>query len=182
MTIQDSYLYFLNIVEKNSTNNNLNVDKPRFIEWFNYSISKYQEDVLKRGRRNDEIRELSPFLKMSDDLIEKESNDLFDIFYNPDNYFDLSSVLITAKKGACSVNDFILDEQQSENVHIKLTDENYKPSFKARETFYTLMDGGVAIYHNSDFKIDSARMLYYKPIPKVDISGYIKQDGSSSTD
>lgn len=180
MKIEEARLHFLNIVEKNGTNNNLNIDRPRFIEWFNFTNSKYQENTLK-NKKNDTIREMAPFLLYSPNLGGKVEEDKHTSFTRPEDFFDLSNVFIEAKKGKCVVTDFTLTEEKSENIHIKLTDTNYKPSFKARETFYHLIEDSVLIYHNADFDINSAKLLYYKAIPDVDIEGYEKEDGTPST-
>lgn len=85
MKIQEAYLYFLNIVEKNSTNNNLDIDKSRFVEWFNFSSAKYQEDVLTNKTGNSEIREMSPFL-VSKSLSLRSSNNTYDIYDIPKDF------------------------------------------------------------------------------------------------
>lgn len=181
MKIQEAYLYFLNIVEKNSTNNNLDIDKSRFVEWFNFSSAKYQEDVLTNKIGNSEIREMSPFL-VSKSLSLRSGNKTYDIYDFPKDFFDISSVYLTANKGKCVAFDFELDEVKDQDIPFRLNDSNYTPSFKARETFYTLMDGGLAMYHKEDFEIKEVLLSYYKQIPEVDMSGYVRYDGSNSTD
>lgn len=181
MKIQEAYLYFLNIVEKNSTNNNLDIDKSRFVEWFNFSSAKYQEDVLTNKTGNSEIREMSPFL-VSKSLSLRSGNKTYDIYDFPKDFFDISSVYLTANKGKCVASDFELDEVKDQDIPFRLNDSNYTPSFKARETFYTLMDGGLAVYHKEDFEIKEVLLSYYRQIPEVDMSGYIRYDGSNSTD
>lgn len=44
------------------------------------------------------------------------------------------------------------------------------------------MDGGLAVYHKEDFEIKEVLLSYYRQIPEVDMSGYIRYDGSNSTD
>lgn len=179
MTIGEAYINFLNIVEKNSTNNNLDIDRARFIEWFNFTNNKYQERALNL-RNDDSIREMAPFLKEVS-LTKKTSKEQYDLFLKPQDYFDFSNLAITAKKDKCKASDFVMDEVKTENVHIYLADNNLKPSYKARETFYHLMEDSVAIYHIGDFKIEKAKMKYYQKIPKVDIEGYVRLDNTMST-
>lgn len=179
MNSEEAYIYFTNLVEKNSTNNNLNVDKPRFVEWFNFASKTYQTDIL-NNRLDSTIREMSPFLRDSE-LYIVSTEDTYDTFAKPIDYFDVANVFIVVKKDNCKASDFTLNEEKVDNVHIALYDENLKPSFKARESFYYLSEDGISIYHGGDFDIESARMLYYIEIPKIDISGYIHLDGSSSS-
>lgn len=179
MTIKEAYIYFLDIVEKNSTNNNLNIDKNRFVEWFNLTLKKYQEYALKK-RNDDSIREMSPFLKeeVLPSLFNAEDYVLLE---RPKDFFDFVNLTINAKKGKCKASDFRLHEVKAENVHIYLTDENYEPSFKARESFYHFMDDGVAVYHAKDFDIVKANMKYYKQIPEVQMEGTIDLNGNYIT-
>lgn len=179
MTIKEAYIYFLDIVEKNSTNNNLNIDKNRFVEWFNLTLKKYQEYALKK-RNEDSIREMSPFLKeeVLPSLFNAEDYVLLE---RPKDFFDFVNLTINAKKDKCKASDFRLHEVKAENIHIYLTDENYKPSFKARESFYHFMDEGVAVYHSKDFDILKAKMKYYKQIPEVQMEGTIDLNGNYIT-
>lgn len=179
MRIQQAYLDFLNLVEKNATNNNLDVDKSRFVDWFNFVSKKYQEKTLDK-RNEDAIREMAPLLKYSESLELKEETEKYNIYERPSNFFDLSNVFIKASKGACSAEDFMLDEIKTENLHIRLNDVNTKPSFKARESFYHLLENGVSVYHQGDFEIDDVKLLYYIQMPDVDIEGYIKENGEPS--
>ena len=181
MKIQEAYLYFLNIVEKNSTNNNLDIDKSRFVEWFNFSSIKYQEEVLFKRNSNSDLREMSSFLKQ-ESLTLFDSNSVYNSYSVPENLFDISSVYLKASKLGCVADDFVLDEVKEQDVPFRLNDANYTPSFKARETFYTLMNEGVSVYHKEDFEIEEVLLSYYENIPEVDMSGYVKYNGTPSTD
>lgn len=180
MTSEEAYIHFTDLVEKNSTNNNLNVDKSRFVDWFNFASKLYQIDILD-NRLDSKVREMSPFLR-DVELESINSEEMYDTFAKPDDYFDIANVFITAKKGTCTASDFTLNEEKTENVHISLYDVNLKPSYKSRESFYHLSEDGVSIYHGGDFDIKGAKMTYYIQIPKIDIAGYIHPDGTQSTD
>lgn len=176
MTIKEAYIYFLDIVEKNSTNNNLNIDKNRFVEWFNLTLKKYQEYALKK-RNDDSIREMHPFL-VEKSLRSVGNEEDYILFERPKDFFDFVNLTVKAKKDKCKASDLKLDEVKAENIHIYLSDENYKPSFKARESFYHFMSEGVAVYHAKDFDIVKAVMKYYKQIPEVQMEGTIDLNGN----
>lgn len=72
-------------------------------------------------------------------------------------------------------------EAKNENVHELLGDDNNKPSFDYRETFYTIGDGKVVVYENG-FRTDEVRMTYYRNPVRVDLAGYINAAGERSTD
>lgn len=180
MTSFEMYEIFLNMVEENNTNNNLHIDKQRFVTWFNSISPKYQSYVLDK-RNEDAIREMAPLLR-KEKLALVESLSTYDEFLNPDDYFDSVNLYISAKKGACKASDFLLQEVKPENLHLLLVDPTNTPSFKAREALYHFENRGVVIYHNGDFKIESVTLNYYKKIPKIDISGYVHDDNTPSTD
>ena len=56
-----------------------------------------------------------------------------------------------------------------------------KPDFDFRETFYTIGEDSVRVY-KSGFEVDTVYLTYYRYPKEVDIEGYVKSDGSNSTD
>lgn len=72
-------------------------------------------------------------------------------------------------------------EAKNENVHELLGDDNNKPSFDYRETFYTIGDGKVVVYE-SGFRTEEVKMTYYRNPVRVDLAGYINAAGERSTD
>ena len=71
-------------------------------------------------------------------------------------------------------------EAKNENVHELLGDDNNRPSFDYRETFYTIGDGKVVVYEDG-FLTDEVRMTYYRNPVRVDLAGYINAAGERST-
>ena len=72
-------------------------------------------------------------------------------------------------------------EAKNENVHELLGDDNNRPSFDYRETFYTIGDGKVVVYEEG-FRTEEVRMTYYRNPVRVDLAGYINAAGERSTD
>ena len=180
MKITKLYYDFLLLVEKNATNNNLNVDISRFVSLFNFTVIKYQSYLLEK-RNEDAIRELSPFLKR-EYLKEVEKRPHLNIYSLPKDYFNFSNLDVRASKGAWKKQKLLVWEVKTENLEELLEDKNNKPDFYSRETSYHLSEGGVDIY-KGDFEIDTVEMLYYRQVKPVDIKGYIKiEDGSDSQD
>ena len=69
MTIQETYLRFLNKVNKNFINDNISVDKGRFIILFNSSQLKYFDWIFAQ-KNTDSIRDVQS-LKVSNKELEK---------------------------------------------------------------------------------------------------------------
>lgn len=180
MRITKLYYEFLLLVEKNATNNNLNVDISRFVSLFNFTQLKYQSYLLDK-RNEDAIRELSPFLKRAT-LSDNGKYQNYNSYSLPKDYFNFSNLDVRATKGKCKSEKLLVWEVKSENLEELLIDPNNKPDFYARETFYHLSEKGVDIY-KEDFEIDKAELLYYRKINPVDMAGYIKiENEEDSTD
>lgn len=181
MKIKEIYSQFRLLIEKNATNNKLNVDIGRFILLFNLTTKKFQNYILEK-RNDDSIRMLSPFLVLNKELKENESTDIYTTYKKPDDYFEFSNLTVRATKNNCVDKILLSHEIKSENVHQYLFDEFTKPSFLARETLYLMSKDGVTVYKDLDFNISKVELSYYKEIPEADIAGYKKLDGTPSQD
>lgn len=180
-TIQECYLIALQKSEQNLTNGGIKMDKARFIQIFNAEQIRLIRYIL--DKKNDEaIRDIQQLLIYSLPLTPAESivtpeSKLFNL---PNDFFAFSNVRGIFRQGNCTDFNFSLWEAKNENIHELLVDENNKPSFEFRETFYTIGQNSINIYLD-DFVVDKLTLTYYRYPKNVDISGYIKADGSSSS-
>ena len=181
MKIKEIYSQFRLLIEKNATNNKLNVDTGRFILLFNLTTKRFQNYILEK-RNDDSIRMLSPFLVLNKALTESEKTETYSTYAKPKDYFEFSNVTVRATKKNCVDKILLSHEIKSENVHQYLFDEFTKPSFLARETLYLMTGDGVTVYKDLDFDITKVELSYYKEIPEADIAGYKKMDGTQSQD
>lgn len=180
MTIEQAYLNFLNLVNRNLTNNNVNVDKPRFVMMFN-DIQLRFEDYLLEKRFDESSRECSHLLVTKGDLKLKNTYADKSTYELPSNYFDLSNINVYANKKDCKGVRLHTFEVKSEDTEELLNDKNNEPSFDYRETFYFTSGGSTVSIFKKDFGIESVDIVYYKRPIEVDISGYTRMDGSPST-
>lgn len=178
MKIEEAYIRFVDIVNRNMTNNNVNVDKIRFIFLFNSASIKYLSWILEK-RNEDDIRQAAPFLILDSNLNVSDKQFQFDKYSLPKDYFDLSNVSVFATKGNCINQKLFTFEVKSDNTEELLSDENNKPSFEYRETFYLTASDKLIVYKDN-FNIESVELAYYRYPKKVDIEGYFKEDGSAS--
>jgi len=177
--IKDAYLTFLNLVNRNATNNNVNVDKARFIMLFRDVELRFYDFVLK-NRHNDTIRLVRHLLVPRKELKKFSSEDSYNTYQLPEDYFDISSLHVLASSGSCKDN-LKTEEVKTENLEDVLYDWNTKPSFDFRETLYHLSDKDRVTVYKDDFTIDNVSITYYREPVQVSISGYTKSDGSEST-
>lgn len=178
--INEAYLKFINLVNRNATNNNISVDKPRFIILFNTVLNKYVEWVLEK-RNEDAIRYVAPLLSLEVPLELSSKKEKFDEFKLPTNYFDLANLHVYAENGKCKNQRMTTFEAKIEDVEELLNDENNKPSFEFRETFYLTSNKNAVVYKDG-FSINKVLLSYYRYPVQVDISGYTRIDGTPSQD
>ena len=178
--INEDYLKFLNLVNRNATNNNISVDKPRFILLFRTVLNKYVEWILEK-RNGDDVRYIAPLLSLEVPLTLSSKKEQFDEFELPDDYFDLANLHVYAESGNCKKQRMTTFEAKIEDIEELLNDENNKPSFSFRETFF-LTSNKNAIVYKDGFSINKVLLSYYRYPKQVDISGYTHLDGTPSTD
>lgn len=179
MKISKAYLEFQVIVNENATNSNLVVDKTRFILLFNSTQIKYVEWLLNK-RNEDKIRDINGLLVVGKTLKSVGSTTVYQEFELPADYFDNSSLRATASKGSCHKQPIQVREVKAENIDELFSDENQKPSFEWRDSFYTIASLKIQVYREN-FNIDKASLNYYRYPKKVDIQGYLNEDGKQST-
>lgn len=182
MTIQEAYLRSLQKNEQNLANGGIKLDPGRFVLLFNEAQDRLIRYYL--NRKDDEtIRSIQTLLVYWKSLnkinhIDDPESTSFDF---PDDYLWFSNIKGTFSYSGCEVGDFVMWEAKNENVHELLGDDNNRPSFDYRETFYTIGDGKVVVYEDG-FRTDEVRMTYYRNPVRVDLAGYINAAGDRSTD
>lgn len=179
MTIREAYVQFLNLVNRNATNNRTNVDMPRFVLLFNDIQNRYVEWMLDK-RNEDSIRNIQKILIKDYSLSLAESKTNLTRYALPTNYFDFANISAKVKTDCCGDDSVLLYEVKSEDVEEKLVDTNHQPSFEWRESFYHLAQDSVVLY-KKDFEYSDVLLSYYRYPVQVDILGYVKLDQSAST-
>jgi len=60
---------------------------------------------------------------------------------------------------------------ENTDIDILAIDENRKPSFEWRESYYTLQNNVVRLYTNGEFDLTSVKMMYYRKPKEVKFKG-----------
>ena len=178
MDINETYLKFINKVNKNLINDNVSVDKGRFIITYNEAEKKYVDWVLNQNNTH-VIRNIQILKVKNAELPKKDSQDDFDSFSLPENFFKYINIRAKARQGSCEDYLETLFEVKGENVHELYDDENNEPSFEYRESFYSFGSNCIDIY-KKDFKITNVALTYYRYPRPVDIAGYYRIDNTVS--
>lgn len=167
MTFEESYQKYLILSESNGTTDYLSTDKGRYTVIFNLYQNKIIEWLIE-SNSSDENRYLQKIKINYKKLSLKEKSDIYDSFYLPEDYFDFLNLIPYASKGKC-VNQILKSEEvKQENVPNIFLDVNSNPSFKYRETIYTIGENAVQVY-KQDFDIDSVNMSYYRYPKQIEL-------------
>lgn len=179
MNINEAYLKFIQKVNKNFTNDNIVVDRGRFILIYNEVQNKFVEWILEK-RNEDDIRDIQKLLVPDEKLSLKNKLLNHQDFELPKDYFSFSNIQIFGSNKKCKSKKLYAFEAKTENIEELLSDNFNKPSFKYRETFYTIGNDNVNVYVDN-FDISKLYITYYRYPKQVDIEGYIKADNTLST-
>lgn len=167
MLVEESYQKYLQKVEKNGRNDNISTNRGRYVDIFNESLNKFTEFYID-NKGSDDIRYIQKLLITDLVLSESTQNKNHYDFPLPKEYLDLSNVYAMVSKEKCSNQILYLDEIREENKNEWLQDENYKPSFLWRTSFYDLSEDNINVYYD-DFKIDELVLSYYKKPNKISL-------------
>lgn len=178
MTISLAYLKFLEKVNANFTNDTVSADKSRFILLFNEVQIRYLEWLLEK-RNEDSIRYAQEMVERYQNTVQTNT-----IQYAttplPEDYFDLVTARSFVRTDECA--DYIeLFEVKQEHTDLYYRDAFNSPSFKYRESFFTISNNKIRVY-KKDFEVEKVELHYYRYPKDVDISGYLKIDQTHSTD
>jgi hypothetical protein len=164
-------------VNKNNTGANIALDLPRFVLLFNECKNRWVERNLKN---RDSILIDNLYQTISNaKLLSPISTDVYCDFVLPDNFYQLAGATCVAKRGNCKRTLFTR-EVKNQNKQVLRYVSNQKPNFDYEWTFCSVQGENIRIYR-TDFDILQADIEYYSVIPDIDIAGYIKIDGTSST-
>lgn len=179
MNIEDGYIKFLTKVNRNLKSNNVTASKDRFILLYNEEQIR-RVDFILENKNNDELREIEPFLGNANLTSLSTKGEIISASL-PSDYLDLSSASCLVDSGKCVGERVSLNEIKDFDKEQVVTNENEKPSFEYREAPYYIGGGNINIFFDN-FTVTEVILSYYKYPKPVDISGYIKTDGSASSD
>ncbi len=99
----------------------------------------------------------------------------------PADYMFFKRLIPVVSKGECLKVPLHTTLVEEANVSDYLNDWAMQPSFDWNQTFHTLIGNKIRVYTNSDFHVDEVNLMYYRSPKRVDVAGYTREDGTSST-
>lgn len=181
MTPRDIYKLFETKLNKNSTNSNIKVPLGVFVILWNEQKRTWLNQKLRIKESTSSIDDLEELLEVDVPLELLVSNSEKDTFKLPDNFFKRVSSYSIATKGDCKNKKIVNWVYKPKDVEVILSNSNFNPNFEWEETVAVLAGNNLQVY-KIDFKIKKVYLTYYKEPKDLDISGYIRSDGTSSID
>ena len=142
------------------------------VEWVRRQIrgsNIFQDGDEQSRRRIDDLQRLlvDSKLAITDRGIFYEStNEL------PDNYLEYKRIDVEAKDECCpNARPMLIYLAEEDNRAQLLRDEHKKPNFHWGETFSTLIANKARIFTNDEFKLENARLTYYRFPIYIEIEG-----------
>lgn len=180
MTSLEAYKYFLLKLNRNDSNVNISVSKAEFVLLYNEQRYIWLESKLKLKNPDIDIQDLGPLLVKDSKLQKSKDDDNSSIFKLPQDFMKFDSSYSIASKNKCKGRVLTNWPVKPRNISVLLLDSNMEPSFEYEETLCIVSSEGLVVYRK-DFNIDEVYLSYYKLPKEIDIEGYIKLDGSSSS-
>jgi hypothetical protein len=181
MTSLEAYQSLLEKVNRNDTNSNIHVPRGKFVNIFNQQAKVWLEDILSNNKSSIKLDELENLLEDDVELVYIDKKRDHARFTLPSNFQEVSSAYCLATKGECIDRPLVVWTMKSQDKNVLLKDENHNPSFEYEETLSLINNGKVNVYF-TDFSVTDYFLTYYREPKKIDLAGYIKVDGTQSTD
>ncbi len=108
-------------------------------------------------------------------------NDYFESELLPEDYLAFKRVFVYASTESCENQKIKCDLVEEANIDTYLDDPNINPSFGWRTTLATLFGNKIRIYTNSQFKVNSLELVYYRYPRKISLSGCLDISGNPGT-
>lgn len=180
MTSREAYVSFLNLANKLNSNDDVNVDTGRFVLLYNKHAKVWLERKVKTDKSLQKIDELQQLVREDISLtLVNTSTDHLD-FQLPDDWYEHIGGYALCTQGTCTNKLINADQAKNEEKRLILFDENWRPDFDFEWLPITVGNNTIQVYFNN-FTVNSFFIDYYRYPADIDISGYVKVDGTLSS-
>ncbi len=180
MTSVEAFKRLLLKVNKNDTNTDIDISKGEFVFLFNEQAKRWLKTKLNEKENVIDVQDLAEIQVKFKELVKLDENDSYAIFELPANFFNYASSYSVCSSGTCKGIRVFNFPFKPLNENMLLEDYNSRPSLDYEETLVDLSEGKLFVFKD-DFTVDRCLLNYYRSVIDIDIAGYIRLDGSSST-
>lgn len=176
----DIYKSFELKVNKNSTNTNIQVPLGVFVTIWNEQKRQWLDDKAKLKESSNYIEDIEELLELDINLKVVKSYSDKSIFELPENYFRRVTSYSLANKGNCKNKKIYNKIVKPKDRDSYLQNSDFSPSFEWEQTISVLNNDKLTVYKD-DFEIKNVYLSYYREPKDLDIEGWVKLDGTPST-
>lgn len=180
MTSKEIYKRFLLEMNKNDSNEGVNILPSHFVLLFNTERLRWLSEFFNDDADNWKLSTLDNLLEVDMLLKKVKTYDDSVEFEIPTDFFRQASSFSIADKGDCKGKRIFNFEKKALGFQTTLADDFSSPQFDYEETPYIITKKKLRVYFD-DFTIKRAYLSFYREPKPIDIAGYTKIDGSAST-
>lgn len=181
MKAREIYKRFLLRINKNDTNDGVNILPSLFVLMFNTEQTRWLGQKLTKDSDNIKIDHLDGLFLSDVEIEQSEKGDGWVEFLLPKDIYRHAYSFAFVSKGNCKDVPFYYFEKKPLGFSVYLNDDSNKAHFDYEEGPMQITQGKVKAY-TDNFEISKFLLSYYRVPPPIDIAGYTKIDGSESTD
>lgn len=183
MISEFAFNVFKSKVNALDTSRNVDVPRSQFVLVTNEIILGKIERLKDDSIDSSEVEELDE-LKVPYRSLKKvdhcENNDEYVSFELPGDFFFRISSVAYAKRGECTVK-LTVEIPRPKDLDTVRANENHVPSFDFEHTIGWFTGTTLNVAVDKEFSIEDAQLSYYRLPRLLDIAGYTKTDGESSS-
>jgi len=180
MTSIEAFKSFQLKVNKNDTNTDVDINKGEFVLLYREQKDAWLKEKIEKYQSSDNVQDLQEVQIKRKELERLYSDVEFDVFALPDNFFNYISSYSYCSSTNCPSIIIRNIPFKPKNENMLLESTNTQPSLDFEETIVDLSDNKLFVY-KKDFNIDKVFASYYRAVGDIDIEGYIKLDGTPSS-
>lgn len=181
MNSKEIYKRFLLKLNKNDTNDGINILASVFVLIFNTEAVRWLGEQFNEKADNWKLSQLDNLLEVDVNLNKVKKYDDSVEFQLPDDFYRHASSYSIVDKGNCKGLKVFNFEKKALGFNTNIADDFSGPQVEYQETPFQITKNKMKIYFD-DFEIKRVYASYYKLPKLIDIAGYEHIDGSISSD
>lgn len=181
MISREIYKLFSLKLNKNDSNEGINILPGVFILLYNIEAKKWLADKLTQDADNVKLTGLESLLISDFELEELDKKDDWVSYKLPDDFYEHASSFALVNKGNCVNQKIFYFEKKPLGFSAILADDSNKAQFEYEEAPFIITKETIKAYVDG-YDISSFKFSYYHFPTPIDIAGYRHADGTLSTD
>jgi len=178
MTVRDSIVLFNQKLNRNNTNQNINIDTPRATNLLNEAQNQVAVHIIRNERNSDNLDIVNALLKTKS-INRTKKNENTQYFKMPESFIRIESVEGVGKKNGCEAKLRAIPIK-TRNKSIYNTNKNYKSNWFFRDAFYNVAEQSIKF--EADFDITKVNVEYYREPRRISVAGWLQSDNTTSVD